>query len=449
MVQYRYAPHVIAGTPQRTTPKVVITMPAYHAERTLERTVLAIPEGVADELILVDDASTDGTVTLARQLGLTVHVHPVNKGYGGNQKSCYRLALESGADIVVLLHPDYQYEPKAVPLLIAPILAGDADMTFGSRFAGMGDPLGSGMPVYRFLGNRVTTIAQNLALGTRFTDMHSGMRAYTRRCLESLPFLGFDDGFPFDAQFLVDAVSSGLRVVEVPIPTRYTEESSSIGIGRSLRYVFLGTAYAIRRGLERGRRGRRYLSSWKRSGQATLGDAAAIRTKDVPPDGPTHGAPTTTDDAASLRGALAHAATFNVSKRTALSVTSTTLHSPIDLPGWTVHRIHMEALAAGGDGASGLPSYGVLVLDGSGLRQKTEALVSRTRGLLDAGGLLALVELPIQRRPALLKPIAQIGEPALWRALRLAGYEVVEGHRTGRRTALLVARPFTEPERTR
>ncbi len=130
-------------------PKVVITMPAYHAERTLERTVAAIPEGVADELILVDDASRDATAELARQLGLRVHVHPVNRGYGGNQKSCYTLALEAGADIVVLLHPDYQYEPKAVPLLIAPILAGDADMTFGSRFAGMGDPIAGGMPVFR------------------------------------------------------------------------------------------------------------------------------------------------------------------------------------------------------------------------------------------------------------------------------------------------------------
>ena len=215
-------------------PRVVITMPAYQAERTLERTVLAIPAGLADELILVDDASRDGTADLARKLGLQVHVHTANRGYGGNQKSCYQLALESGADIVVLLHPDYQYEPKAVPLLIAPILAGEADMTFGSRFAGLGDPLGGGMPRYRYLGNRITTTAQNLMLGTRFTDMHSGMRAYTRACLESLPFLRYSEGFAFDAELLVDAVTSGRRVVEVPIPTRYTEESSSISIcGRS------------------------------------------------------------------------------------------------------------------------------------------------------------------------------------------------------------------------
>ena len=240
-------------------------MPAYQAERTLERTVLAIPAGVADELILVDDASRDGTADLARRLGLQVHVHPLNRGYGANQKSCYSLALASDADIVVLLHPDYQYEPKAVPLLIAPILAGDADMTFGSRFAGMGDPLGGGMPRYRYLGNRITTAAQNLMLGTRFTDMHSGMRAYTRACLESLPFLRYSEGFAFDAELLVDAVTSGQRVVEVPIPTSYTEESSSISILRSLGYVWRGITYAGRRAAVRGRRGGRYLPGWRRS----------------------------------------------------------------------------------------------------------------------------------------------------------------------------------------
>jgi 2-polyprenyl-3-methyl-5-hydroxy-6-metoxy-1,4-benzoquinol methylase len=162
------------------------------------------------------------------------------------------------------LHPDYQYEPKAVPLLIAPILAGDADMTFGSRFAGMGDPLRGGMPLYRYIGNRLTTTAQNLLLGTRFTDMHSGMRAYTRRALLSLPFLHYPEGFSFDAELLVDAVTSGLRVVEVPIPTSYTQQSSSISISRSVEYVTHGTMYAARRSLARGRRGGRYLPAWRR-----------------------------------------------------------------------------------------------------------------------------------------------------------------------------------------
>jgi hypothetical protein len=238
-------------------PKVVIVMPAYRAVRTLEKTVAAIPAGVADELLLVDDASPDGTADLARRLGLRVHVHAVNRGYGGNQKTCYTQALRDGADVVVLLHPDYQYEPEAVPLLIAPILAGRADMTFGSRFAGMGDPRAGGMPIYRYVGNRLTTLLENVMLGSRFTETHSGMRAYTRRCLLSLPFLAYSDDFAFDSQLLVDAVTGGQRVVEVPIPTRYTEESSSIGIGRSFRYVAASLTYCARRTAERGRRGRR------------------------------------------------------------------------------------------------------------------------------------------------------------------------------------------------
>jgi hypothetical protein len=243
--------------PRSPLPRVVITLPAYRAERTLAQTVADIPPGVADRLILVDDASPDNTAQLARELGIEVHVHRKNLGYGGNQKTCYAEALSSGADIVVLLHPDYQYEPKAVPLLIAPILAGDADMTFGSRFAGLGDPIGGGMPMYRYVGNRVTTIAENLMLGSRFTEMHSGLRDYTRRCLLSLPFLRYSNDFLFDSQLLIDAVTSGQRVVEVPIPTRYRKESSSIAIDRSLAYIVATLAHCARRAARRGRRGRR------------------------------------------------------------------------------------------------------------------------------------------------------------------------------------------------
>jgi Glycosyl transferase family 2 len=238
-------------------PRIVITLPAYRAERTLAQTVADIPPGVADRLILVDDASPDNTAEIARELGIDVHVHRENLGYGGNQKTCYTEALASGADVVVLLHPDYQYEPKAVPLLIAPILAGDADMTFGSRFAGLGDPIGGGMPIYRYVGNRLTTVAENVMLGSRFTELHSGLRAYTRRCLLSLPFLRYSDDFLFDSQLLIDAVTSGQRVVEVPIPTRYTLESSSIAIDRSLAYIAGTLAYCARLAAERGRRGRR------------------------------------------------------------------------------------------------------------------------------------------------------------------------------------------------
>jgi 2-polyprenyl-3-methyl-5-hydroxy-6-metoxy-1,4-benzoquinol methylase len=237
--------------------KVVITMPAYRAEDTIERTVADIPAGVADELILVDDASGDDTAEVARKLNITVYVHDENLGYGGNQKTCYRRALEHGADIIVMLHPDYQYDPTAVPLLIAPLLAGRADMTFGSRFAGLSDPRGGGMPLYRYVGNRTTTMLENLMLGSRFTELHSGLRAYTRQCLLQLPILRYTNDFAFDSQLLVDAVTTGQRVVEVPIPTRYSSESSSISVGRSLRYIGQSLAYCGRRTAERGRRGRR------------------------------------------------------------------------------------------------------------------------------------------------------------------------------------------------
>jgi 2-polyprenyl-3-methyl-5-hydroxy-6-metoxy-1,4-benzoquinol methylase len=237
--------------------RVIITLPAYSAEGTLEKTFAEIPADIADEVILVDDASPDGTVLLARDLGIRVVVHSENRGYGGNQKTCYQEALDAGADIVIMLHPDYQYDPKAVRLLIAPILAGDADMTFGSRFAGLGNPLEGGMPKYRYVGNRLTTTLENWMLGARFTDLHSGLRAYTRHCLQSLPFLSYSDDFVFDTQFLVDAVTGGQRVVEVPITTRYTKESSSISIVRSLRYVATSIGYTARRSAERGRRGRR------------------------------------------------------------------------------------------------------------------------------------------------------------------------------------------------
>ena len=262
----RRSPHPRSVPPSpserdRPVPKVVITLPAYRAERTLERTIAEIPHGVADRLILVDDASPDNTAQIARELGIEVHVHRQNLGYGGNQKTCYIEALASGADVVVLLHPDYQYEPKAVPLLIAPILAGDADMTFGSRFAGLGDPVGGGMPLYRYFGNRLTTIAENLMLGSRFSELHSGLRAYTRRCLLSLPILRYSNDFLFDSQLLIDAMTTGQRVVEVPIPTRYTKESSSIAIDRSLRYIAGTLGYSARTAILRGRRGRRARSA--------------------------------------------------------------------------------------------------------------------------------------------------------------------------------------------
>ena len=215
----------------------VVTLPAYKAERTLERTISTLPPGAADHLLLVDDASPDGTVALARGLGIDVRVHDVNRGYGANQKTCYREALDLGATVIVLLHPDYQYDPSAVPALVAPIVAGVADFTFGSRFACTGNPRAGGMPLYRYWGNRFSTVVENVLLGTHFTEMHSGMKAYSRRFLESVPFESYSDDFIFDTEILVAAVVGGFRIQEVAIPTRYTRASSSINVRRSLEYI--------------------------------------------------------------------------------------------------------------------------------------------------------------------------------------------------------------------
>ena len=215
----------------------VVALPAYRAELTLEQTVRDLPESWADHLLLVDDCSSDGTVELARRLGIDVRVHDRNRGYGANQKTCYREALDLGATVIVLLHPDYQYDPQAVPALVAPILAGTADFTFGSRFACTGDPRDGGMPRYRYWGNRLSTTVENLLLRTHFTEMHSGMKAYSRRFLESVPFESYSNDFVFDTEILVDAVVRSFRIQEVAIPTRYTKECSSINVRRSLQYI--------------------------------------------------------------------------------------------------------------------------------------------------------------------------------------------------------------------
>ncbi len=235
-----------------------MALPAYKAEGTLRRTIGALPAGSADHLLLVDDASPDGTVALALGMGIDVRVHDVNRGYGANQKTCYREALDLGATVVVLLHPDYQYDPGAVPALVAPILAGVADFTFGSRFACTGDPRSGGMPVYRYWGNRFSTTVENLLLRTHFTELHSGLKAYSRRFLESVDFDSFSDDFVFDTEILVAAVVGGFRIQEVAIPTRYTRESSSINVRRSLEYIGRSIEVCWRAApARRGRRGRR------------------------------------------------------------------------------------------------------------------------------------------------------------------------------------------------
>ena len=221
--------------------KVIITMPAYKAERTLERTVADIPSpatiGAEVEMLLVDDASPDNTVAVARRLGIPTLVHDQNRGYGGNQKTCYDEALRRGADVVVLLHPDYQYDPTRIPAMVKPILDGQADFTFGSRFIQGGNPRAGGMPLYRYLGNILTTWIENLFLGTRFAELHSGYKAYSAAFLRAIPYHTYTDDFAFDSQMIVDAVLAGFRIVEVPIRTNYHADASSVSVLKSLKYV--------------------------------------------------------------------------------------------------------------------------------------------------------------------------------------------------------------------
>jgi glycosyltransferase involved in cell wall biosynthesis len=228
--------------------RVTVTMPAYRAARTLEQTFREIPPGVVDEVLVVDDASPDDTVRAAERLGLPVRRHAVNRGYGANQKTCYDWALERGAEVVVLLHPDYQYAPHRIPALVEPILAGRADFVFGSRFKDGGRPLAGGMPLYRYVGNRFTTIVENLCLGTSFSELHSGMKAYSRRFLQLIDYRRFSDRFVFDSQMVIQAVLLDFRIEETAIPTRYAEGSSSVDVVNSLRYI-LETFLALYRGI--------------------------------------------------------------------------------------------------------------------------------------------------------------------------------------------------------
>src|SRR3954470_17736233 len=206
--------------------KIVVVMPAYNAEKTLERTVAEVP-ALVDEIIVVDDRSTDDTVGTARRLGLHTIQHQRHAGYGGNQKTCYTEALRRGADIVVMVHPDYQYTPKLVPALASCISSGLYDVALGSRILG-GRTLQGGMPPYKYLANRLLTLAENLLLGEKLSEYHTGYRAFSRRLLTTLPLLENADGFVFDNQMLVQAVHFGFKIAEVTCPTLYFEEASSI-----------------------------------------------------------------------------------------------------------------------------------------------------------------------------------------------------------------------------
>lgn len=215
--------------------KVVIVMPAYNAAKTLRITYDAIPKGNVDHVILVDDGSSDETLQIAKELKLEVFVHARNYGYGANQKTCYTEALKVGADIVVMLHPDYQYDPSLLPDIISPIEAGTAEVVLGSRFLG-GNVLRQGMPWWKFLGNRFLTWLENSVLGLKLAEYHTGYRAYSRRVLEEVPFLLNSDRFVFDQEILVQATHLGFRITEVPVPTRYFPEASSASFFASVRY---------------------------------------------------------------------------------------------------------------------------------------------------------------------------------------------------------------------
>jgi glycosyltransferase involved in cell wall biosynthesis len=229
--------------PPRRQHRVIAVMPAYNAERTLAPTLADMPPGCVDEIILVDDGSKDRTVEVAREMGLTVLVHPQNRGYGGNQKTCYREALARGADVVVMIHPDYQYDSRVIPHAVAFIELGICDVVLGSRIRARQEALDGGMPKYKYLSNRFLTAVENLALGQNLGDFHSGFRVYRRSVLETIPFERNSDDFVFDTQFLVQAVRFGFRLGDVPVPVRYFAEASSINFRRSVRYglATLGT----------------------------------------------------------------------------------------------------------------------------------------------------------------------------------------------------------------
>lgn len=216
--------------------KVVAVLPAYNAEKTLRRTVQEIPPTV-DTCILVDDQSTDETAALAQRLGLQVHVHERNRGYGGNQKTCYAAALEAGADIVVMLHPDYQYSPLLVEPMASMVAFGVYDIVLGSRILG-GGALRGGMPRHKYVANRLLTLVQNLALGAKLSEYHTGFRAYSRDLLKSLPLDANSDDFVFDNQLLAQCIYLGARIGELSCPTRYFPEASSINLRRSTVYGF-------------------------------------------------------------------------------------------------------------------------------------------------------------------------------------------------------------------
>jgi glycosyltransferase involved in cell wall biosynthesis len=259
-----------------TGKRVCVVMPAYNAGRTLAQTVAEIDREIVDDVVVVDDASRDDTVEVARGLGLEAIVHPRNRGYGGNQKTCYAAALSRGADIVVMVHPDYQYSPRLIPAMASMVASGHFDCVLGSRILGVG-ALRGGMPLWKYVANRTLTAIENLLLGYKLAEYHTGFRAFSRRLLETLPLEENSDDFVFDNQMLAQGLWFGFDIGELTCPTRYFTEASSINFRRSVKYGFgvLGTALAYRLGKMRLVRTPRFSTDGRRLQVPARGEADA------------------------------------------------------------------------------------------------------------------------------------------------------------------------------
>ncbi len=255
--------------------RVIVVLPAYNAAKTLERTIGEVPPGIVDQYLLVDDASRDDTVEVAKRLDIPYLVHPLNRGYGGNQKTCYTEALRMGADIVVMLHPDYQYTPKLIGAIAWMIASEEFDVILASRILGRG-ALKGGMPLYKYIANRLLTLFENLMLGIKLSEYHTGYRAFSRKVLETLPLEENSDDFVFDNQMLAQAVAFRFRLGEISCPTKYFPEASSINFRRSVKYGFgvLGTAIAYRIHRWRFRRSRLFARDGRRLSTAAASEVA-------------------------------------------------------------------------------------------------------------------------------------------------------------------------------
>lgn len=226
--------------------KIITILPAYNAAKTLERTIADIPRDYVDEIILVDDFSNDETFKLAQKLGLLTYRHDKNLGYGANQKTCYRLALERGADIVVMLHPDYQYDPRLIPYFVNLINENYFDVVLGSRIRTRREVLEGGMPLYKYWANRFLTLVENITTGQNLSEWHTGYRAYSKKVLQAIDYNKFSDDFIFDSQMLFAIVEKGFKISDIPVPVRYFKEASSINFKRSLKYGFQTLGLALK-----------------------------------------------------------------------------------------------------------------------------------------------------------------------------------------------------------